>query len=189
MKPVAVTRDGEEAAGARERLAAPAVALPAVHQPGVDAERHVVEEDSLGHAADVGSPLDAILEGRERPDRVVPVEAHVAGEMVPRAERDADERGTGLECDPGDGAERAVASRHAENLGPRGLGPRARALAPGEDVRLDAEPLRRGDELIGARRIVPRPGVDDQESLGLHGPQVEPNGPWRPSGAVSIMAI
>ncbi len=62
MEPVAVTRDGEQAPRARERLAAPAVVLAPVHEPGVDAERDVVQEDAVGDAADVDAPLDAAVE-------------------------------------------------------------------------------------------------------------------------------
>src|SRR4051794_22514224 len=51
VQPVAVTRDGEQTPGAREGLAAPAVALAAVHEPGVHPERDVVQEDAVGDPA------------------------------------------------------------------------------------------------------------------------------------------
>src|SRR4051794_24608623 len=187
MQPMAVTRDREDAPGPRERLAAAAVALPAVHEPGVDTDRDVVQEAAVGDAADIDLPFDSCLEGRERPERVVAVEADVSREVVPRPERDADEGGARLERDRRDCAERPVAPRHADDLSAGGPGDLAGALVLAEDVRLDPESLRLGDELVGSRRVVPGAWVDDEEALGLHGPQVEPNGPWRLSGPVSIM--
>ena len=62
----------------------------------------------------------------ERGKRIVAVEPEVAGEVVPRAERDDDERQVALDGDLCNRRERAVAARHAEG---RVRVPRASAAA------------------------------------------------------------
>src|SRR2546427_724430 len=76
-------QDRDERSGAREGFAATAVALAAVDEPGVGAERDVVEEDPLADPPDVDSPLGAAERG-QRGERIVAVEPDVAGEVVPR---------------------------------------------------------------------------------------------------------
>ena len=90
--------------------------LAPVHEPRVQAERDVVQEEALADASDVDAPLDAVVERGERAERIVAVEAEVAGEVVPRPERDADERHVLLDRDLCDGSERAVAARHPEHV-------------------------------------------------------------------------
>ena len=51
---------------ARERVASPAVALAAVDEPRVEAERDVVQEEPVVHAADVDPPLVPLERVRER---------------------------------------------------------------------------------------------------------------------------
>ena len=107
--------------------------------------------------------------------------------MVPRAERDADERGVRVEGDRGDGGKRAVASRGADDRRPGVPDQLGRIVAPPEDVRLHAPLLRRAVELGRARVVVPGARVDQQEGahggptlavdVGPRARQVEPNGP------------
>ena len=112
MQPVWTACGLRQRTRAGERLAAPAVMLAPVDEPGVDAERDVVEEEPVAGLPDVDPPLDrAVVEGCERAERIVAVETDISREMVPRAERDADERSVRLERDRGDGCERAVAAR------------------------------------------------------------------------------
>ena len=95
---------------AGERLAPAAVVLAPVDERRVDAERDVVQEATLSRAADVDAPLLA-LEAVERRERVVAVEAEVAGEVVARAVGDDDERQVALDGDRGHARDRAVAAR------------------------------------------------------------------------------
>ena len=85
----------------------------------VQAERDVVQEQLVAGTGDVDAPLLA-AEALECGERVVPVEPEVAGEVVARAERDADERDVLLERDLGDRRERAVAAGHPEHVGAGG---------------------------------------------------------------------
>ena len=76
---------------------------------------------------------------------------------------------------------------------PRISAPAARASSPGsspwlEEVRLDAAlagGLARARRRSASRR--PERGLIEQEGVGPHGPQVEPNGPWRRPGSLPIM--
>ena len=134
----------------------------------VDAERDVVEEEAAVHARDVDAPLDPV-ERRERGERVLGVEAHVAGEVVPRAEGDADEGEVALERHLRHGAEGAVTARGPQNGRPSAGGlarERLRVVALAELPRLDAEARRFRGELLGRRR--PRAGarVDEEEGAG-----------------------
>ena len=137
--------------------------LAPVHEPRVEAERDVVQEEPVADAADVDAPLDPVVEGGERRERIVAVEAEVAGEVVPRPERDADERHVLLDRDLGDRRERAVAAGHPEHVRaglPRHLG---QVVALLQQVDGDA-PLARGvAELVGTRRVRAGAWVDDEE--------------------------
>ncbi len=136
---------------ARQGVPAPAVVLAPVHEPRVDPERDVVEEEAVAGARHVDAPLDAVVECGQGADRVVAVEPEVAREVVPRPERDADERHVLLDRDLGDGGERAVAAGHAEHVGsgaPREL---LQVVAVLEEAHLDAAALRRVAELGGGR--------------------------------------
>ncbi len=108
----------------------------------VDPEADVVEEEPAADPADVDAPLGA-AEGVERRDRVVPVEADVAGEVVAGPERDADERQVTLDRDLRDRGERAVASRHPEGGGIGSAGELGSVVVLLEDVRLDPAARRR----------------------------------------------
>src|ERR687887_2246164 len=95
-----------ESPGSRERLAPPAVPLAPVDKRSVEAEREVVQEAAVADPPDVDAPLVA-PEGIERGGGVVDVEPEVAREVVPRSERNADERQVALNrygCDAGHGA-------------------------------------------------------------------------------------
>ena len=116
-----VAEEDPERAEPRERLAPAAVALAAVDESGVEAERDVVEEAPLAGQARVHAALDAV-EARQGGERVVAVEAEVAGEVVPRAERHHHEGEVALDRHARDGAERAVAAGHAQRIGVRATG-------------------------------------------------------------------
>ncbi len=188
-QPVAVPCRLHDRPHAREGLVATPVVLAPVHEAGVDAERDVVEEDAVADLADVDLSLDRIVvEGRQRAERIVAVEADVSGEVVPRSERNADEGRVGLERDRGDL--------------PRGSRRRPRCPARRRRRRVRAPPdrlPRRGGasryrapaaartSSSGARVSVARPRIDQKEALQA-GPTVaatvgprdrndEPNGP------------
>ena len=130
----------EDRACAGQRLPAAAVVLTPVDEPGVDAEGHVVEEEPVARLADVDAPLSCVVVERcERTERVVPVEADVAGEMIARPEGDADERRAGLERDPRDRSERAVAARRAEHRRTGGACELRGIVSLLQEMRLDAE--------------------------------------------------
>ena len=114
---VALCGDDRQRTQPRERIAPPPMVLAAMHEPRIDPERDVVQEEPVAGAPDVDPAFAAVDEGGERSDRIVAVEADVAGEMVAGAERDADERQVALDRDVGDRRERAVAARHAERIG------------------------------------------------------------------------
>ena len=68
---LAVDRDAERlpvfdqdrpCADPRERLAPPPMGFAAMHQPRIDAERHVVQKEALVRAADVDAPLRSGVE-------------------------------------------------------------------------------------------------------------------------------
>ena len=146
-----------------ERIAAAAVVLAPVHEAGVDPERDVVQEEPVACARDVDPPFDPVVESCERGDRVVPVEPEVAGEMVPRPERDADERHVLLDRDRCDGGERAVAAGHSEHVGTR-VPRQLRQVVPVlERAHVDATAARRLAELLGGRRVRAGVWVDDQD--------------------------
>ena len=139
--------------------------LAPVHEPRVEAERDVVQEEPVADAADVDAPLDPAVERGERAERIVAVEAEVPGEVVARPERDADERHVLLDRDLGDRAERAVPARHPEHVrvcAPRDL---RQVVALLEEVDVDAALARGVAQLLGARRARAGAWVDDEESL------------------------
>src|SRR5438876_4581892 len=74
-----------------EGVAPAPVVLAPVDEPGVEAERDVVQEEPVAGPPDVDPPL-AAGERLERTDGVVAVEAEVAREVVPGAEGHAHER-------------------------------------------------------------------------------------------------
>src|SRR5581483_2165978 len=158
----AVRRHRGERAQAGECHPAPAVSLAPVHEPRVEAERDVVQEESVAGAADVDAPLAPVRERVERRDGVVAVEADVAGEVVPGAEGDAHEREVALERDARHDRERAVASRHPESVAVGRARERLDVVVLREDVRLDPALRRRREQLLGA--AVARMRVHDQES-------------------------
>src|SRR3954451_16098734 len=94
-------------AQAREQVAATTMVLAAVDEIRIEAERQVVEEQPIVDSRDVDALLDAV-EGGERAERVVAVEPEVAGEVVTRAERDADEREITFDRNLCDRRQRAV---------------------------------------------------------------------------------
>jgi hypothetical protein len=141
------------------------VTLAAVDEPCVQPERDVVEEETPAGAADV-DPLLPSSEGGKGGERVVAVEADVAGEVVPRPVRDADERQVALERHLGDRRERAVAARDAKGLRwrlPREL---ARVVAAPEDPHVDSPRVRIARELLRCRPRVARARVHEQQ--GAH---------------------
>ena len=138
--------------------------LAPVHEPRVEAERDVVQEEPVADAADVDPSLLAV-EGREDSDRIVAVEPDVPGEVIAGPERDADERNVLLDRHLGHRSQRAVSACHSEGLGacvPRDL----RKVFPLlEEMDLDGKPTRSVNQLVRARRARSRALVDDEESL------------------------
>ena len=111
----AVLHGQRERAQAGQCFAPPAAVLAPVDEPRVEAERDVVQEEPVSDPAHVDPPLLPV-EGRERADRVVAVEAEVPGEVVAGPERDADERNVLLDRHLGDRRERAVPARHPQHV-------------------------------------------------------------------------
>ena len=120
-----------------------------MHEDGVGADRHVVQEQPTVRAADVDPPLDPV-EGGEGGDRIGPVEPEVTREVIARPERHADERNTALERHVRDGGEAAVAAGRAEDVRLRLTRQVGAVLAGAEHARLDPAHGRRGAELVDA---------------------------------------
>jgi hypothetical protein len=153
----------------------------------VEAERHVVEEEPPVGTAYVDPALDA-LESLQCSLRVVAVQPHVAGEMVSRAERDADERQVALDRDLGDRGEGPVSAGHPEHVGAGRAREVRRALSLPEHVGPDSALLSGGGELAGVGRAAPGTRVDEEEArhsgtetTGTGGLTNEPFGPWHPA--------
>jgi hypothetical protein len=138
-----------------------------VHEACVYAERHVVEEELVGDGTDVDLPLRT-REGTESADGIARVDVEVSRKVIPRSERDADERKIALERDGCDRSQRAVPARHPERAAP-GIGSFARQLARVlallEDVRVDPEAFRLAEELGRRGAAVSRAGIDEQEAF------------------------
>jgi hypothetical protein len=119
-----------------------------MNDTGVDPERDVVEEETLVGTADIDTPFGPT----ERPEcatRVVAVEPEVAGEVVTRSERDADEGQISFERDGGDRGQRPVTARHSERVRIGRAREPGRVLAVSEDVRFDPERLRLLRQILG----------------------------------------
>ncbi len=132
-----------------------------MHQVGVDPEGDVVQEDARARAPDVDPQLAVGLERGERRDRIVPVEADVTGEMVPRAEGHADERHVALQGHLRDGAERAVASGDADRAARR-AGDFLRIVARREHEDVYPAARRFAPEFFRVRLTLSGPRVHDQ---------------------------
>jgi hypothetical protein len=141
--------------------------LVGLHDLGVGAERGVVDEDP---SVDLGQ-IDRALERRavrlERAHDVVPVQPEIESEVVARPRRDAHVAKAMRSGHGGDERLGAVASRHAEHVGPVGHG----LLGQGSKIRA----RRQLDGLDAAlRRLVEQPealglaaarlGVDDEDA-------------------------
>jgi uncharacterized membrane protein len=171
----------------RERVPSPSMALAAVDELRVGAEGDVVQEQPVADAADVDPPLGA-AERRKRRDGVVAVETEVAGKVVARSVRHADERKVALECDLGDGRERAVASGDPQGRRFGGPGEVFRGVALAEDARLDAVAPRFVAELLGLWPALAGARVDEEVAghdggLGSRGVETErpqPVGGFKP---------
>jgi hypothetical protein len=137
-----------------------------VDEVGVEAERDVVEEDAPARAPGVDAPLLRVLgEARQRGERVAPVEPEVAGEVVARAEGDADEGQVAVDAGRRHRAERAVAAGRAEHVGVRLLRERRQVVSLAEHVHADAESARRLGELLRRRRRVAGAWIDEEQRL------------------------
>jgi hypothetical protein len=146
----------------RERLTSSSISFPAMHEPCIDAERNVVQEEPLVRSAHVDTALQAVGECAQRSDRIVTVESQISGEMVTGSKRNADEGGAAFERDAGDGRQRAIAAGHAQNVGRRGTGQLRRFLAFPQDMGLDAEGLRLRGQLARSGRIVAGTRIDEE---------------------------
>jgi hypothetical protein len=137
-----------------------------VDEARVEPQRDVVEKEALADCAHVDPPL-ATLEGLEGSDRVVPVDAEVSGEVVPRPERNADERNVVLEVDSRNGGERAVSTGRSQGVR-SGLGRPAgnlrRVVVLAEDVDVDPKATSFLGELFRRGPLISRPRVDQEKA-------------------------
>ena len=160
----AVLQGQRDRAQPRERVAAAAMVLAPVHEPRVEAERDVVQEEPVADAPDVDAPLDAVVEGgeRRRADRRGRGRGRARSGSASRTgcRRTArPARSRPRRPPPSEPSPPAIPSTSASGL-PRHLGEVVSLL---EDVDGDA-PLARGvAELLGARRVRAGAWVDDEE--------------------------
>ena len=73
----------------RECFASSPVSLAAVDEYRIDAERDVVQKETIADTAHVDTPFRSCERG-ERADRIAAVDAEIPREVIPRPERDAD---------------------------------------------------------------------------------------------------
>ena len=76
--------------------------LPPVDQPGIDAERDVVQEQAPVDGTDVDRSLAAVAERAQRREGIFAVQPDVPGEMVTGPERDDHEGQLALHRGGGD---------------------------------------------------------------------------------------
>src|SRR5688572_96301 len=153
-----------------ERGDEPVPGLPGrvVDEARVDPQRDVVQEDAAVYGSDVDSPLLA-AEGREGGERIVGVEAEVAGEVVPRAEGHAGERQVSFQRDLRHGGERAVAPGGADGRRAVVCGlprERSRIVPRPELTSVDPEPAGLRDELLRRGRTGAGTRIDEEEGAG-----------------------
>src|SRR6185312_15588765 len=141
----------------------PAMSFASVHEAGVDPERDVVQEETLVRTADVDAPFGP-TERLQRAARVVPVDPEVAGEVVARSERDADEGQVSFERDAGDRRQRSVSACHPERVRIGRAREPGRVLAVAEDVHRDSERLRLLRQVLGTGCPGARAWIDEEES-------------------------
>ena len=111
------------------------------HDPRVQPERHVVDEDLAVDLAQVDGGFTGRPEHVECPDRIITVDPEVEGEMIARTGRDAHEWQSMRGRDRGHHRLGAVAAGHAQRIrapGDRGLGQRLQVVARLEENGLDA---------------------------------------------------
>src|SRR4030095_7693059 len=120
----------------------------------IQAERDVVQEEPLTGAADVDPSFLPVDERIERADRIAAVEADVPREVVPRAERDADEGEVTLDRNLRDRCHGSVPARHAKRVGLSAAGELGRV------VRLGVEHMRFYPAAAGLlHQVLPARGV------------------------------
>ena len=111
------------------------------HDPHVQTERHVVDEDLAVDLAQVDGGFTGRPERVECSDRIITVDSEVEGEMVARTGRDAHEWQSIRGRHRGHHRLGAVAAGHAQRIrapGDRGLGQRPQVVARVEENGLDA---------------------------------------------------
>ena len=89
---------------------------------GVDAQRHVVDEETVVDRSEVDAALHRIAISMHRGPGVVAVKAEIEGEVVSGTRRDADERKAVFDGDRSHQRLRAVAAGHTEAVGSSGDG-------------------------------------------------------------------
>jgi hypothetical protein len=124
------------------------MSFASVNETGIDPERDVVQEETLVGTADIDAPFGP-TECVQRAARVVSVDPEVAGEVVARSERDADEGQVSFERDAGDRRQRSITARHPERVRIGRACEPGRVLAVAEDVRLDPERVRFLRQVLG----------------------------------------
>src|ERR1700733_1447335 len=72
-----------------------------LHDRGIDAEGHIVDEESVSHGGVVDAAFDAVAKGMEAEPRILPVDPEIQSEVVSRPRRNANKREIGLDGDGG----------------------------------------------------------------------------------------
>jgi hypothetical protein len=145
-----------------ERFGPATVTLAAVHEVGIEPQRHVVQEETFPDAPNVDSPFHALERG-EGADRIVAIETQITRKVVPRAERDADEGQLAVEGHLGDRGERAVTAGDPQGICIDVTGELGGVVVRAEDPRVDAALARLLEEFLCARRAATRARVDQEQ--------------------------
>jgi hypothetical protein len=168
----------------RECLATPPMAFAAVHEPRVETERHVVQEQATVRPPDVDPALEPAERG-EGSHGVFGAQAEISREVIPCAEGHADEREVSLERHLGDRPEGSVAACNAQDVGRRRPRDLFCAFSLVEDAHLEPEGARLASQVLRAGAAGATGSGVDQEKTGqarepkdgTYGEKNEPFGP------------
>jgi hypothetical protein len=130
------------------------------------------------HRADIDGAFERVGERVERADEIVQRDAEIAGEVVTRPGRDADEGQSVRQRGRRDDRQRSVSARHPERVGAAGcrsLGELLEVVAGGQDHRLDATFTCRLVEARVAGLAAAGQRIDEQHRP-LRGPGAQPAG-------------
>ena len=110
----------------------------------------------------------------ERGEWIGAVEPQIAGEMVPRPVRNADEREVAFECNFGNGSKGAVAACDADAVRPRRPGQLRSIFPTAKDVCLDAARGGLLTEIVDARTRAARARIDEEVARQAKAPLAVP---------------